>query len=273
MKLEVKELTDSYGEFIVTDTTPAILNAIRRTLMSEVPKLALDDVTIYDNTSALFDEMVAHRLALLPVPTDLDLFTYRELCTCEGEGCTNCTVLYTLSKEGPCTVVSGDLVPAADAKLKIVDPDVPIVKLLEGQRIMLECGAVLGEGRRHAKWQSVVAVGYQELPTLEIGKIPADTIDKMRITAPADAITFEGTKVKVVDLVKAATYLASVKKRVDHDLTEVKVGRDTSKWIFRVETDGAINPGVAVRKAISLLMDKLKQVESEAVNAPPVLSA
>src|ERR1051326_1345007 len=133
MKLETVELMDTIGVFDVKGVTPAFLNALRRTLLSQVPKLAIEDVTIYDNTSALFDEMVAHRLGLLPVPTDLNAFNRRwkennaspreaECANGNGEGCASCTVLFTLSKEGPCMVLSGDLVPAADAKYKIVDP-------------------------------------------------------------------------------------------------------------------------------------------------------
>ena len=77
MKLSVVELTPTIGVFDVTGVTPGFLNSIRRTLMALVPKLAIEDVTIYDNTSALFDEMVAHRLGLLPVPTDLNAVNRR----------------------------------------------------------------------------------------------------------------------------------------------------------------------------------------------------
>jgi DNA-directed RNA polymerase subunit D len=276
VNLDVIELNDTTGVFDVKGATPSFLNAIRRTLLSQVPKLAIDDVTIYDNTSALFDEMVAHRLGLLPVPTDLNAVNRRwkdnnaspkeGACpSCNGEGCPNCTVLFTLSKEGPCTVYSGDLVPAADAKYKIVDPKIPIVKLLEGQRVMLEAGAVLGMGLEHAKWQVVNAVGYQEYPTVKVGSahVRPETLEKMQRTAPPGALAFEGGSFKVANVVKAATYLRSVKKLYAPDLDSVEIGFEPGRWILTVETDGSLHPKVAIRKAVAILMEKLKDVENE----------
>ncbi|HVM46094.1 MAG TPA: DNA-directed RNA polymerase subunit D, partial [Candidatus Thermoplasmatota archaeon] len=239
------------------------LNGLRRTLLSQVPKLAIDDVTIYDNTSALFDEMVAHRLGLLPIPTDLNQFVRRSECTtCGGEGCANCTVLYTLSKEGPCMVYSGDLTPAADAKFRVVDAKVPIVKLLEGQRIMLEAGAVLGTGAEHAKWQAVTAVGYTEFPSIAVrGAFPPAALEQVARTAPPGAVAVEGNTIRVLDPVKAVTYLRSIKQMYPD--APIEVTHEPDHWVFTVETDGALSPVVAVRRAVSMLMEKLKWVEAE----------
>ena len=273
MKLDVVELTDTVGVFEVRGVTPSFLNAIRRTLLSQVPKLAIEDVTIYDNTSALFDEMLAHRLGLMPVPTDLNAFVPRSECTCNGEGCPSCTVLYTLSKEGPCMVFSGDLVPAADAKFKIVDPKIPLVKLLEGQRVMLECGAVLGTGIEHAKWQAVTAVGYTEYPSVKVnpGPIPAAALEHIQRTAPAGIVAVENGTLRVLDPVRAVAYLRSVKEL--HDLATVEIGQEADRWLFRLETDGSLSPVVAMRKAVSILMEKLKLVENEIPKLKPIEQA
>ena len=263
MELKVIENDGMTAVFEIKGTTPAFLNGLRRTLLSQVPKLAIDDVTIYDNTSALFDEMVSHRLGLLPVPTDLGLFVRRSECTCNGEGCANCTVLFTLSKEGPAMVLSGDLVPAADQKFRIADPKVPIVKLLEGQRVMLEAGAVLGSGIEHAKWQAVTAVGYTHYPTAKVtGPLSAAAIERAQRTAPAGAVTFEGNNVRVVDPTKAAYFLKGIKEIFPD--SPIEVGYEQDRFVFTVETDGSLTPVVALRKAVSILMEKLKWVEADA---------
>lgn len=263
MDLKVLENNETTAVLDVSGVTPSFLNAIRRTLLSQVPKLAIDDVTIYDNTSALFDEMVAHRLGLLPVPTDLNLFVRRSECTCNGEGCANCTVLFTLSKEGPCTVYSGDLVPAADQKFRIVDPKVPIVKLLEGQRVMLEAGAVLGTGIEHGKWQAVNAVGYQHYPTVKVnGPLSAAALERAQRTAPAGAVQFEGNNVRVLDPRKATYFLKGIKEL--HPESPIELGIEQDRFVLTVETDGSLAPVVAIRKAISIVMEKLKWVEGEA---------
>jgi len=263
MELKVRENNEMVAVLEVAGVNAAFLNSLRRTLLSQVPKLAIDDVTIYDNTSALFDEMVAHRLGLLPVPTDLNQFVRRNECTtCNGEGCSNCTVLYTLSKEGPCMVYSGDLTPAADQKFRIVDPKVPIVKLLEGQRVMLEAGAVLGTGAEHAKWQAVTAVGYTEFPVVKInGDLSQQALERVQRTAPPGALAVEGGSVRVLDPVKAVTFLRSLKELQPE--APIEITYEPNRWILTVETDGSLSPVAALRRAVSILMEKLKWVEAE----------
>ncbi|HHD16750.1 MAG TPA: DNA-directed RNA polymerase subunit D, partial [Euryarchaeota archaeon] len=84
MKLQLRELTDTRCSFVVDDVRPDIVNTLRRTLISRVPKMAIDEVEFhmgpirdeegreYDSNSALFDEIIAHRLSMVPIPTDLE---------------------------------------------------------------------------------------------------------------------------------------------------------------------------------------------------------
>ena len=110
-------------------------------MIGEVPTLAIEDVRIYDNTSAFFDEMLAHRLGLIPIKTDLSTYSTQENCTCGGAGCPGCTVTFTLSVEGPKTVLSSDLIPQ-DPKATPVYDNIPIVKLAKGQKLVVEARAV-----------------------------------------------------------------------------------------------------------------------------------
>lgn len=104
---------------------------------------------------------------MIPLPTHLDLLSFRDECTCNGAGCPSCVVHYTLSKEGECVVYSGDLRPE-DPMWAVVDKNIPIVKLMKDQRLILEAAAELGTGRTHAKWQ--VACGWvQVLSTHQSG--------------------------------------------------------------------------------------------------------
>ena len=50
--------------FAIKDTTTIFVNTLRRLIMEEVPTLAIEDVELRDHSSALYDEMVAHRLGL-----------------------------------------------------------------------------------------------------------------------------------------------------------------------------------------------------------------
>ena len=125
MKVEVKELKLKKAVLKIEDIQLYFVNSLRRIMLSDLPKLAVDSVVIYDNTSALFDEIISHRLGLIPIPTDLSLLTFKDICVCKGKGCPNCTVRYTLSKEGEGTVFSGDL-QASEKSWKITEDNIPI---------------------------------------------------------------------------------------------------------------------------------------------------
>lgn len=111
-----------------------LANALRRSV-AEVPSLAIDEVEIFKNDSPLYDEIIAHRLGLVPLKTE--------------KGMTKKTkVSLKLSKTGPCTVYSSDL----DGNAEVVFPKIPIVLLGEGHKLELVATAALGKGTEHAKF-------------------------------------------------------------------------------------------------------------------------
>ena len=72
-------------------------NALRRVCLNGVPVFAIDTVDIIENTSALPDEGLAHRLGLIPLKTDLKRFNEPSKCDCQSEsGCSNCKILLVL---------------------------------------------------------------------------------------------------------------------------------------------------------------------------------
>ena len=72
MEIEIKNQTDDELVFIIRDAEVPFVNAIRRIAMMEVPKLAIDDVYIVQNDSAMFDEVLAHRLGLTPIVSNIE---------------------------------------------------------------------------------------------------------------------------------------------------------------------------------------------------------
>lgn len=256
MQVEIRELSDIKARVVVTGTDASMVNALRRAMVADVPKLALDEITVYDNTSALFDEMVAHRLGLVPIPTDLNLLNFREECVCKGEGCPNCTVLYTLSKEGPCTVYSGDLQPT-DRKWDIKDKRIPLVKLLSGQRVMLEATAVLGRSTQHAKWQVTTAAGFKQYPIIELKSPECPEDGACARLAPA-VFSFENGQVRVKDPEAFKFSADALKMCKDH----IKVDFRKDKFIMKFETDGALPAKEVMVRAVAALKDKLKGFES-----------
>ena len=65
--MAMKLLKKDEGKIIFeTDMNISLANAIRRSV-GEIPILAIDEVDIYKNDSALYDEAIAHRLGLIPI--------------------------------------------------------------------------------------------------------------------------------------------------------------------------------------------------------------
>lgn len=131
-------------------------NAVRRFCIAEVPAMAIDDVVILENSSVLYDEILAHRLGMIPIKTDLARYNLPEECDCGNPlGCHKCRVLFVLDAKGRekvSTVTSGDLV-SEDREVRPVSESIPLVKLTVGQSVKLEAYARLGKGKEHAKWQ------------------------------------------------------------------------------------------------------------------------
>ncbi|MEM2963580.1 MAG: DNA-directed RNA polymerase subunit D [Candidatus Anstonellales archaeon] len=143
MKVKVVYEDNERIELKLEDTKTYFANALRRLSMTAVPVMAIDTITVYENTSSSFDEYISHRLGLIPLKTPS---SYPKN--------SSCTLI--LHKEGPCTVYSSDL-KSKDQSVKPSFPNIPIIKLLEHQSIRIEAHAVFGTGSKHAKFQPCLA--------------------------------------------------------------------------------------------------------------------
>ena len=265
MKIDVVEMTPTKAQFVITDTNPAFANALRRTIVSDVPKMAIDNVefhlgpimdekgTAFESISPMFDEIVAHRLSLIPVPTDLDAFNFRAKCTCKGEGCPSCTIMYSLNKKGPCTVYSGDLEPIGDAKFRIKDDLVPIVKLADDQALLIYATAELGTGKQHAKWQAATGAGYRYFANIEIEPSKCDLGGSCVKVCPKGVLAKEGRKI----VAKHPEKCNLCNSCVDIcDAGVIKITADPTKILFRFETDGALPAKDVLIRGLKLLEER-----------------
>jgi DNA-directed RNA polymerase subunit D len=258
MKIEVLEEGDNFLQFILEGVDVSIANALRRTMISEVPTLAIEDVAIVENTSPLYDEIIAHRLGLIPIKTDLKLLNFRDKCTCKGKGCPSCTLKLHLKVKGKgdtITVYSQDLV-SEDPKLKPIE-GIPIIKLGKDQKLTLEAEAILGKGKEHAKWQPAV-VGYKYYPEIKIsGK--CDDCRECVDVCPINILKQNKGTIKVTDEKKCILCNSCVEV-CEKGIISVK-GND-KKFIFKIESTGALHPREIVEKACEILEEKTKELKT-----------
>lgn len=132
--------------FILRNTDVSMANAIRRTMIAEVPTMAIDVVTIHENTSVLHDEYIAHRVGLIPLASGAaDAYVYNRDCEECDDFCSRCSVTYSLnvhnSTEDDVPVTSKDLIPAADSSVAAAPPGDPVVPVHDSGDILRDAVA------------------------------------------------------------------------------------------------------------------------------------
>jgi DNA-directed RNA polymerase subunit D len=274
MKVELRELKEDRAVLLIDGADPAFVNAIRRTLLADVPKMAIEEVEFhlgpirgedgkeYESVTPLFDEIIAHRLGLVPIPTDLEAFVPRDKCeACGGEGCPTCTIMYSLTKKGPGMVYSRDLEPVGDPSFKPVDPDIPIVKLGPGQAMLIYAKAILGTGREHAKWQAAQAAAYKYYPILEFDPKDKMLDERVASVCPVKILEVADGEFRVTDIEKCT--LCKMCEQASEG--RIKVRGDSTKFLFSFETDRSLTGEQVLLKGLKILQDKFtdlaKQVE------------
>jgi DNA-directed RNA polymerase subunit D len=262
MEVEILEEKGDSLRFILRESYPAFANALRRAMLAEVPVMAIEDVIFLENNSVMFDEILAHRLGLIPLKTDPDAYVLREECDCKSDlGCEKCTASFVLEAEATdqtTTVYSGDLKPASD--VAPTSDKIPIVKLAPGQKIRLEAYARLGRGSEHAKWQATSIAAYRYLPKV--------TLRPENLSNPEDVIKCCPTRVFAADsdrkiFVKneldCILCMACVEQAVPAEQRKgspVEVKGDDTTFVFHIESTGALPSRKILREAAVILGKK-----------------
>lgn len=201
------KLSEEYLEARVSGCSEAMMNAIRRTILEEVPILAIHEVFVFENPGPMFDEVLSHRLGLIPLKTPIGKYLTMDSTECReasGERCFTTLSLDVSAGDEPLTVYSKDLV-CKDADVYPVYGNIPITKIPPKSRLRLEAIARMGRGRMHAKWQPASLATYSfteqqgvfvfklestgSLPALEIFK-QALMILRDKFKTLTDSVTF-----------------------------------------------------------------------------------
>jgi DNA-directed RNA polymerase subunit D len=269
MEIEViSQDTESYPNKIVfklKDSNPAFANTLRRVLLMEIPVLAIDEVIILENTTPLYDEIIAHRLGLLPIKTPVGEFNLREECSCDGHGCTQCEISMTLEKESDLageieTVLSGEFIPDDPEVIPVLDK-VPILRMTKGQKITVQAIARLGHGKKHAKWQSSI-VSYKYDPIINIDNSKQKNWEEIVNSCPPKILELDGKNLKVTNPIDCILCDLCVEKdNNDGKITVETTGKD---FIFHVETLGQLTLKDLLLQAFDVIKNKADELQAKA---------
>lgn len=283
-QLNISYITERTANFDLIGLDTSIANAFRRIMISEVPSVAIEFVYIFNNTSIIQDEVLAHRLGLVPLKVDPDLLSWVDPNAEEKEKFTDENTI-VLSLNVSCTrnpnAVKGDNRPenlyknsnvyAKDLKFEpqgrqvetfkdhpVVpcDPNILLAKLRPGQEISLRAHCVLGIGADHAKFSPVATASYRLLPLIDI-KEPITGKDALEFQDcfPSGVI---GINDKGEAYVKDARKDTVSREVLRHEKFngKVKLGRIRDHFIFNVESTGAMLPEEIFFKSVRVLKNK-----------------
>ncbi|XP_042026343.1 DNA-directed RNA polymerases I and III subunit RPAC1-like [Salvia splendens] len=159
-KVEVISLSEDDMEFDMIGIDASIANAFRRILIAEV--------FIANNTSVIQDEVLSHRLGLVPLKVDPRHFNYMSEKDEPNEKNTIVFKLHARCEKGGHVLKSGFHARICKQPNCHQAWGIILAKLGPKQEIELEAHAVKGMGKTHAKWSPVATAWYRMLPELQL---------------------------------------------------------------------------------------------------------
>lgn len=214
----------------------SLANAIRRSI-GYIPTMAIEELEISKNDSALYDETIAHRMGLIPLKM--------EKSWKEGD---SVKLKLNVKKEG--------IVYAEEIKgdAEIVYGKTPITLLKADQELKINAVTAMGIGKDHAKFSPGVLF-YRNACEVQLGKEFEETLKKIHpeveIKTKGDTISFKDDKANsVVDFCEGLVQKAK---------KEIQV-KDADELVITIESFGQMPASEIFVKAIDVLKKELKDV-------------
>lgn len=260
-----------------------LANALRRVLLAEVPAMAIEKVILYQNTSIIQDEVLSHRLGLVPLKIDPREFEFVHEAGHPNEKNTLVFTLDVTCTRAPNVPDSaaneekyvGSLVHSSELKWQpfgrqakkfsgdnVIRPyydDIVLAKLRPGQSIEAELHVEKGIGSAHAKWSPVSTASYRLLPDIQIlqplkGAVAEQLVEK----CPMNVFDIEDGHAIVARPRQCTMCRECI--RGDGWEDRVALRRMREHFVYSVETTGAYEPAETVRQAFAIIGAKARRV-------------
>ena len=290
--IRIKKLDAEEIIFDLVGAEPPLANALRRILIAEIPTMAIEKVEMWQNTSIIPDENLAHRLGLVPIAVDPRLFEYKTSPT-KAYDSTNSLrfkLHVTCTKKVPgakvqikslqdeeehfnhANVYSGDLkwVPIGDqaerfqgvSAPKPLHDDILLAKLRPGQEIEMELICEKGIGKTHAKWSPVCTAFYRNLPDIRFTEpITGEEAEDLKKLCPMGVFDIEdmGKSKKRTAVVKNGGEACTTCRECIRDerfVDKIDLGKKKEEFEFHVESVGIYSPEDLVIESLAKLKEK-----------------
>ncbi|DAC14660.1 MAG TPA: hypothetical protein D7H86_02535 [Candidatus Poseidoniales archaeon] len=280
----------------ITDANASEVNSIRRTILSDVPKMAItkvrfeqgiieEDGKILESVNVLPDEMLAHRLAMIPIPTYLDEFLFPQddpnnANKPEEEwGSPQSEIIYHCSIRGPSdsesvTVYAGDMNVLGETKLQIREEHakIPLTSLSSGQFLEFYAYASLGRGRDHAKWNPAAAVAFEPrmkavLNNAKKAKVLFDLNLTSKSGKSIDSSLFKNKACEnindVIDLQKAMHQVGYGTGREDEFANAITLEEMPGEFVLTYDSDGSLEPAEIFNQACKELAGRFNTIQED----------
>ena len=216
------------------EMTESLANAIRR-YVNQIPTIAIDEVEISKNDSPLYDEIVAHRLGLIPLKMK------------KGKGVHELAL--KTKKKG--YVYSEDL----EGDIKVVYNKIPITYLNEGQEVKLTATTKLGTGTEHSKFSPGI-ITYRNFFKVKVG---SDCPKEVAEVCPKNVFADSNGKISVkdedaCDFCEACTDYCKKNKKAEPQITQ------SDELLLKIESWGQLEAEEMFKQAIELLKKDLEEV-------------
>jgi len=253
MNIKLLNTKQNWLSFTISHTDNTFVNTLRRMILDEVPTMAIEEVEFKKNDSVLYDEIVAHRLGLVPLKTDLKGYHFPDPDQ-KGETSAATHVTFTLKTKAS-GMIDTSKMKSNDPKIVSVYENIPITYLEGEQELEFAALAHLGRGKEHTKW-SPGHVWFTQEPNITVNN--SSNLEDFKDKYPPQIFDSSGKINK--DLILKNPSLVDACEGVNEEI--VKIEYNPENFVVYLESWGQLDPKEIVDRAVFEFLEKVEKFKN-----------
>jgi DNA-directed RNA polymerase alpha subunit len=253
---------------------------------SDIPKMSIHIVQVFDNTSVLPDELIVQRLGIIPLlNTSIDQYLYNNECECESSECKSCSVYLTLNVvcvDDFMSVTSRHLISSDPNVYPVHNSGIPdelcdgteailITKLKKNQRLRFHCIAKKGIHKTHAKFGTTVGLAVRSVPNAKVDTKLYQLVESASQGSPQGSsqgspqgTTFCCHELEFNPRNGELSYNGLPCQHQCHQSDSLKViDLKTHTSLFLIESDGSLPPKNIMQRSMDILKNRIYRLLDE----------